>query len=499
MGPEQTSPLLHHAQLRERLFSQPLLLEPWAAASIVGALADRLGVTEIEVSRFGELHPFRPEFLAGVARETLSGGQDVLRQRREYEVQDGVALIPAQGKLVNRSAQLRPMSGLTGYNAIGDAFDMALADQDVRGVALEIDSPGGEAAGLFDLANRVRAAQGTKPVWAIVHNVAASAAYGLASAADRIVMPEFGSAGSIGVVFLHTDLSAALAQQGIKVTVFQAGERKADGNPLAPLPPEVATRIQDKLMELYGEFVKITASNRKLSQKAVRGTEGEVFYGRQAKELGLVDALAPPNEAMAEFHQFVNRGSGSAGRPAKGAGMTALASGAAGQAAFTTNTFVPLTDSTTTHTAQLYTADAVAQARAEGFDKGRSEGVEHGLAQGRTEAQAAALEQGRRDGAQAERDRVGAILRSEQAEGRAETALSLALDTDLPTEQAVKVLGATPKVVAEPAKVEVVAQATDFASHMAALKQPKVGADLGEPDEQVAALSYLRQIEGRAN
>jgi hypothetical protein len=57
MGPELTSPLLHHAQLRERLFSQPLLLEPWAAASIVGALADRLGVTEIEVSRFGELHP----------------------------------------------------------------------------------------------------------------------------------------------------------------------------------------------------------------------------------------------------------------------------------------------------------------------------------------------------------------------------------------------------------------------------------------------------------
>jgi signal peptide peptidase SppA len=160
---------------------------------------------------------------------------------------------------------------------------MALADGDVRGIALDIDSPGGEATGAFDLWKRVADARGVKPIWAIVHGTAASAAYGLASAADRVVAPEVSDVGSIGVVSLHTDLSGALAQGGVKVTILHAGARKVDGNPFQALPPEVAQRFQTQLDHLHGRFVQIVAANRGTTQKAVRDTEAETFLGHEAK------------------------------------------------------------------------------------------------------------------------------------------------------------------------------------------------------------------------
>ena len=109
----------------------------------------------------------------------------------------------------------------------------------MRAIALDIDSFGGEVAGAFDLADRIRAARAQKPVWAFVAEHACPRATRWPVQADRIMLPRTGAVGSIGVVTLHTDMSGALDQEGIAVTLIHAGQHKIDANPYRPLPEAV--------------------------------------------------------------------------------------------------------------------------------------------------------------------------------------------------------------------------------------------------------------------
>ena len=144
---------------------------------------------------------------------------------------DGITVIEIAGTLVHRGAWIGQSSGLTSYEGIAAQLQAAIADPAIRGIALDIDSFGGEVAGAFDLADRIRAARAQKPVQAFVADHALSAAYVLASQADRITLPRTGAVGSIGVVAMHSDMSGALDQKGIAVTLIHAGARKVDANP----------------------------------------------------------------------------------------------------------------------------------------------------------------------------------------------------------------------------------------------------------------------------
>ena len=132
---------------------------------------------------------------------------------RGYEVLGGVAIIPVEGTLVAKLGMLCPYSGMTGYDGIRVNFLTALADDAVRAIVLDIDSPGGECSGLFDLVDTIVAGRGVKPIRAILTEVAFSAAYAIASAADRISVPRTGGVGSIGVVCMHVDWSRALPRR----------------------------------------------------------------------------------------------------------------------------------------------------------------------------------------------------------------------------------------------------------------------------------------------
>ena len=106
---------------------------------------------------------------------------------RNYEVTpNGIAIIPVFGTLVRRTVGLEAQSGLTSYASIEDLLASALQDSAVRAILLDIDSPGGEAGGVFDLADKVFAARQQKPIWAIADEAALSAAYAIACAADRV-------------------------------------------------------------------------------------------------------------------------------------------------------------------------------------------------------------------------------------------------------------------------------------------------------------------------
>src|SRR5690606_1486355 len=228
--------------------------------------------------------------------QTRYGGQP-------FAVVDGIAVIEIAGTLVHRGAWIGQSSGLTSYEGIAAQLQAAITDPAIRGIALDIDSFGREVAGAFDLADRIRAARAQKPIHAFVADHALSAGYALASQADRIILPRTGSVGSIGVVAMHSDMSGALDQKGIAVTLIHAGARKLDANPYQPLPEAVRTRIAGELEDLRQLCAETVAEGRgtRLDTLRALGTEAAVFRGEAAVFAGLADEVADPLTAFRAF------------------------------------------------------------------------------------------------------------------------------------------------------------------------------------------------------
>ncbi len=173
---------------------------------------------------------------------------------------------------------------------------------------MEIDSFGGEVAGVFDLADRIRAIRGTKPVWAFVAEHAFSAGYALASQADRILLPRTGAVGSIGVVVMHADLSGQLDQDGVRVTLIHSGQHKVDGNPYKPLPENVRDDIQREIDVLRFLFTETVATGRagRLTQDAALATEAATYRGTGAVAAGLADEVTDLVRGFAGFRQMMS-------------------------------------------------------------------------------------------------------------------------------------------------------------------------------------------------
>lgn len=214
---------------------------------------------------------------------------------------DKIAVIPVHGTLLRRTSGLDAESGLASYAAIGAQLDAALAHPDVAAILLDIDSPGGESSGVFDLAERIRAACAIKPVWAVANEMAFSAAYALAAASSRVFVSRTGGVGSIGVIAMHIDQSIKDAKDGVRYTAVYAGARKNDLNPHAPLSDQAHAVLQSEVQRIYEVFVDTVARHRGLDAEAVRATEAGLFFGADALAAGLADSVGSFDEAFAQL------------------------------------------------------------------------------------------------------------------------------------------------------------------------------------------------------
>ena len=299
--------MMHHAQIAQRAFNTPLMVDPAKALAFLSGLGPRIAGQEITFQGLELQVDGAMDHAALPACASLFGNDLAQRHQRSgsqpYAVVDGIAVIEITGTLVHRGAWIGQSSGLTSYEGIAAQLQAAVADPGVRGIALDIDSFGGEVAGAFDLADRIRAARAQKPVHAFVAEHALSAGYVLASQADRIVLPRTGAVGSIGVVALHTDMSGALDQKGIAVTLIHAGSHKVDANPYQPLPEAIHDQMQRELEVVRFLFAETVAAGRgdRLTQAAALATEAAVFRGADAIAAGLADEMADPVTAFRTF------------------------------------------------------------------------------------------------------------------------------------------------------------------------------------------------------
>lgn len=193
------------------------------------------------------------------------------------------------------------------YTAIQNDLNALLDDDRVRAILLDLDTPGGEAAGLTELADWVVDARKEKPIWAIANTSACSGGYWLGASAAKLYAAPMSRVGSIGVVTMHTDVSKAMEKRGVVTTFIYAGKHKVDGNPLGALPDDVRARIQVGVDELYSEFVGAVSTRRGLDEKAVRATEAGVFSPNKALEIGLVDGVGTLGAVLKELNENLSR------------------------------------------------------------------------------------------------------------------------------------------------------------------------------------------------
>jgi signal peptide peptidase SppA len=264
-----------------RVFGTPLAIHPAKGQVIAQALAAHMG--------FG-----RPVVLSEEDEAvSMSAEGDAF-----YEVVRGVAVIPVSGTLVHKASWLDAMCGMRGYDGIRRDFLTALEDPEVRAICFAVDSPGGEVSGCFDLVDLIYECRGRKPIWSILDDSAYSAAYAIASAADRITVPRTGGAGSVGVITLHADFSKALEGEGVNITLITYGANKADGNPYNPLPKDVQARIQADVNSMGDLFVQTVARNRNMKARDVRATQASTYMGAAGVDVGFADACMAPDEAF---------------------------------------------------------------------------------------------------------------------------------------------------------------------------------------------------------
>ncbi|WP_054075425.1 S49 family peptidase [Comamonas testosteroni] len=268
--------LLPH--LASRLYGTPLLIARPKLDVILSVLGSRIGLPDME--------------MAMAVPEPKSAA---------VSLQAGIAVIPVYGTLVKRAMGIEAASGLMSYGEIEARLEAALADPKVAGVLLDLDSPGGEASGVFELAGRIRAASQIKPIWAHANDAAYSAAYAIAAACERLTLSQTAGVGSIGVIALHIDQSVKDAKDGLNYSAVFAGGHKNDFSPHEPLSPQAATALQTEVDRLYAIFATQVGQMRGLDVQAVRATEAGVYYGEQAVAVGLADAVMPLEQVLAEF------------------------------------------------------------------------------------------------------------------------------------------------------------------------------------------------------
>lgn len=275
---------MKYAMLAGRLFNQPLLVRGDYARTVATVLGDRMGVA-LEVD-----------------------GETETKARNPYSPwldNNGILTVPVVGGLYHRGDSLDAVSGAQSYTNLGNVLTKAGEDREVRGVLLEIDSPGGEAGGCFSFADSIRAFAAIKPVWAVANSDAASAAFAIGCAADQFYAARDAEVGSIGVVMLHVDLSQQLKDAGIVTTYIYQGDHKIDGSPYMPLSDQAKQMFGDKIKQRYDQFVQLVAARRPMSEDDVRATQARMYLADQARDLGLIDDVLAYEEVRQKMGREV--------------------------------------------------------------------------------------------------------------------------------------------------------------------------------------------------
>ncbi len=269
-------------------------LAPLAALGVAVGRGMRVTDAEVAIAFAGEYSE-----AAAARAEQLARPQLVDTGSRGKKI----AYLSFRG-IVNYDVEFQPMAVSTKHFA--RMISELAADDTIKSIVVQVNSPGGTVTGLPEAADAVFAARQVKPVTMVLDPLCASAAYWVASQGTEISVAPSGEVGSIGVRMMHMDCSAALEAEGIKITNIASGEFKTEGNPYEPLPETSRAYFQAECDALYAQFLKAVARGRDTSVANVKENfgKGRVLRAAEAKKLGMVDRLEMTDAAFSRLGLF---------------------------------------------------------------------------------------------------------------------------------------------------------------------------------------------------
>lgn len=243
-----------------------------------------------------------------LTEQQAAGGMSVTIERGErFVLHRGVAIVPVRGLLNPNAFMLERWLGWTTYQGLEDTMAFLAASEDVAAIIPVFDTPGGFVLGLQGAAQAIAAAAKVKPVHGIVHPLAASAGYWLASQCRDIVLTPGSEVGSVGVVTgLSTPQETGMdGWRDFVMTSAHAGAKRPD-----PATERGAAMVQAELDALEADFLAAVAAGRGIAIEdlpEVMSRSGDpaegaaVFWGAEAQRRGLVDTLETYADAMARL------------------------------------------------------------------------------------------------------------------------------------------------------------------------------------------------------
>jgi protease-4 len=222
-----------------------------------------------------------------------------------------IAVIGVEGMLADSRSSGLFQANENPLSLFVQQLDKAAEDPDVKAVVLRINSPGGTVTcsdTMYQLVQRFRKKTG-KVVIASTQEVAASGAYYVCCACDKIVAQPTSLVGSIGVIFERVDVSTGLGKIGVSVDAIHSGTLKEMGSPF-----KHSSSLENKIMEqmvddYFRGFEQVVKSNRPVKEEPLSAEaslsgdyagiySGRVFSGTKAVELGLADSTGLLSDAV---------------------------------------------------------------------------------------------------------------------------------------------------------------------------------------------------------
>lgn len=241
------------------------------------------------------IEPRALDFIASVVDSHMAGEipSDIEQNREMAKPQAGIAVVPVQGPIIPRASLMSNLSGATSSEEVAAAVAMAAADDSVKAILLDIDSPGGSVLGGFEAADAIYAARQKKMVVASINGLGASLAYLFASQADMVFASRGSHVGSIGVIARHYEDKAATHNAGYEeITVATSREKAMSGM----TKEEITARMRSEVERYFGMFKAAVARGRKVDMEKV--ATGEMWMAEEAMERGLLDGIYTRNEVV---------------------------------------------------------------------------------------------------------------------------------------------------------------------------------------------------------
>lgn len=226
----------------------------------------------------------------------------------EIEEEGNVALIPIKGVIVaDEETPFLGTSGTASSTKIIKQLEEAAADEEIKAIILEINSPGGSPVAADEVTQAIKEIKINKTVVAWIREMGASAAYFIASGTNYTVAGRMSLTGSIGVMGSYLEYADLLTRFNVTYRRLVSGKYKDAGTPYRRLTAEEESLIQERIDAMHSIFIEEVAENRHLNAKDVRKiATGMVYLGAEAKELGLIDVVGGKKEAVEYLEKALN-------------------------------------------------------------------------------------------------------------------------------------------------------------------------------------------------